>query len=101
MKEFGLILFVFSVGMQVGPGFFSSFKQGGITLNLLATGIGKCLNRAEYEYRNLLTTAKIVVNSALERKESRGAHSRADFNNIDSKAIHTEISKNRELLNVK
>jgi Predicted permease len=38
-KEFGLILFVFSVGMQVGPGFFSSFKKGGITLNLLACGI--------------------------------------------------------------
>ena len=38
-KEFGLILFVYSVGMQVGPGFFSSFKKGGITLNLLATGI--------------------------------------------------------------
>ena len=35
-KEFGLILFVYSVGMQVGPGFFSSFKQGGITLNMLA-----------------------------------------------------------------
>lgn len=38
-KEFGLILFVYSVGMQVGPGFFSSFKEGGIKLNLLATGI--------------------------------------------------------------
>lgn len=38
-KEFGLILFVYSVGMQVGPGFFSSFKKGGITLNLLACGI--------------------------------------------------------------
>ncbi len=38
-KEFGLILFVFSVGMQVGPGFFSSFKKGGITLNLLACSI--------------------------------------------------------------
>ncbi len=38
-KEFGLILFVFSVGMQVGPGFFSSFKKGGISLNLLACGI--------------------------------------------------------------
>lgn len=38
-KEFGLILFVYSVGMQVGPGFFSSFKQGGVTLNLLACGI--------------------------------------------------------------
>lgn len=39
MKEFGLILFIYSIGMQVGPSFFSSFKKGGITLNLLATGI--------------------------------------------------------------
>ncbi len=36
MKEFGLILFVYSVGLQVGPGFFSSFKQGGLRLNQLA-----------------------------------------------------------------
>lgn len=35
-KEFGLILFVYSIGMQVGPGFFSSFKKGGIKLNMLA-----------------------------------------------------------------
>lgn len=39
LKEFGLILFIYSIGMQVGPSFFSSFKQGGITLNLLATAI--------------------------------------------------------------
>lgn len=39
IKEFGLILFVYSVGMQVGPGFFSSFKKGGITLNMLAAGV--------------------------------------------------------------
>mgnify|MGYP001457139380 CR=1 FL=1 len=39
VKEFGLILFIFSIGMQVGPSFFSSFKEGGITLNLLATGV--------------------------------------------------------------
>ena len=38
-QAFGLILFVYSVGMQVGPGFFSSFRQGGITLNMLACGI--------------------------------------------------------------
>lgn len=37
IKEFGLILFVFSVGMQVGPGFFSAFKKGGLRLNMLAT----------------------------------------------------------------
>ena len=39
IKEFGLILFVYSIGMQVGPGFFSSFKQGGIRLNMLAVGV--------------------------------------------------------------
>ncbi|NDW13889.1 putative transporter [Bacteroides sp. 214] len=39
MKEFGLILFVYSVGLQVGPGFFSSFKKGGLQLNMLAAGI--------------------------------------------------------------
>jgi Predicted permease len=36
MKEFGLILFVYSIGLQVGPGFFSSFKAGGLSLNFLA-----------------------------------------------------------------
>lgn len=36
LKEFGLILFVFSIGLQVGPGFFHSFKSGGLKLNLLA-----------------------------------------------------------------
>jgi putative transport protein len=36
VKEFGLILFVYAIGLQVGPGFLSSFKKGGIQLNLLA-----------------------------------------------------------------
>ena len=36
LKEFGLILFVYSIGLQVGPGFFSAFKKGGFTLNILA-----------------------------------------------------------------
>ena len=36
VKEFGLILFVFSIGLQVGPGFFHSFKSGGVKMNLLA-----------------------------------------------------------------
>ncbi len=39
LREFGLILFIYSIGMQVGPSFFSSFKEGGITLNMLATGV--------------------------------------------------------------
>jgi putative transport protein len=36
VKDFGLILFVFSIGLQVGPGFFSSFRKGGISLNVMA-----------------------------------------------------------------
>lgn len=36
VKEFGLILFIYSIGIQVGPGFFESFKSGGLTLNSLA-----------------------------------------------------------------
>ncbi len=36
VREFGLILFIFSIGLQVGPSFFSSFKEGGIRLNGLA-----------------------------------------------------------------
>ncbi len=36
VREFGLILFIFAIGLQVGPGFFSSFKKGGVKLNLLA-----------------------------------------------------------------
>ena len=39
IQDFGLILFVFCIGLQVGPGFFESFKKGGVTLNLLSTSI--------------------------------------------------------------
>lgn len=39
IREFGLILFIFSIGLQVGPGFFSSFKKGGMKLNTLAASI--------------------------------------------------------------
>ena len=39
MQDFGLILFVFCIGLQVGPGFFESFKKGGIKLNLLSMSL--------------------------------------------------------------
>ncbi len=45
VREFGLILFIFSIGLQVGPGFFSSFKKGGMRLNMLAV-LGISLNVA-------------------------------------------------------
>ncbi|MEE1365576.1 MAG: putative transporter [Muribaculaceae bacterium] len=38
-ENFGLILFVYALGLQVGPGFFSSFRKGGLTLNMLAMAV--------------------------------------------------------------
>ncbi|MBR8707061.1 putative transporter [Bacteroides pyogenes] len=38
-ESFGLVIFVYSLGLQVGPGFFSSFRKGGMTLNMLALGV--------------------------------------------------------------
>lgn len=39
LQDFGLILFVFMIGLQVGPGFFESFRKGGVALNCLSTSI--------------------------------------------------------------
>ncbi len=39
VESFGLVLFIYTLGLQVGPGFFSSFRKGGITLNLLGLGV--------------------------------------------------------------
>ena len=63
----------------------------------------KCLNQDEYEYRNMLTVAGLIVEGAISRKESRGAHSRADYRQTDSIAKHSNIMKSeeRELVYVK
>ncbi len=45
LQDFGLVLFVFCIGLQVGPGFFESFKKGGVTLNMMSVCI-ICLNIA-------------------------------------------------------
>lgn len=56
----------------------------------------KCLNTAEYEYRNMLTVSEIVTKSAIARKESRGAHSRSDFPNTFEIPKHSCIIKSKE-----
>ncbi|MBO6181233.1 L-aspartate oxidase [bacterium] len=52
-----------------------------------------CANIEEYELRNMLITSKLVAKSALQRKESRGAHYRTDYLQTDAVAHHSEISK--------
>src|SRR5262245_39655787 len=39
VREFGLILFVFTIGLQLGPGFFASFRKQGVKLNLMAMAV--------------------------------------------------------------
>lgn len=53
----------------------------------------KCLNQDEYEYRNMLTVASLIIKGALERKESRGAHCRSDYSQTLSEAYHSNIDK--------
>lgn len=52
-----------------------------------------CLSRAEYEFRNMLTVAKLIAECALERKESRGAHYRTDYLQTDEKSVHSCVTK--------
>ncbi|MGE0267393.1 MAG: putative transporter [Candidatus Omnitrophota bacterium] len=61
-RELGLILFVYSIGLQVGPGFFSSLKRSGLALNLLAAGVVLCgfAITAVYILTGLVPTASAV-----------------------------------------
>lgn len=53
----------------------------------------KCLNREEYEFRNMLTVAQLIAFCALKRKESRGAHYRLDYLNTSEECNHSVINK--------
>lgn len=63
----------------------------------------KCLNIEEYEYRNMLTVALLIIDSALSRKESRGAHTRADYKQVNDIVEHTNLVniEERVLINAK
>lgn len=53
----------------------------------------KCFNKSEYELKNMLTVAKLIANSALRRKESRGAHYRLDYLNTNEDCVHSLLTK--------
>ena len=53
----------------------------------------KCLNKQEYELRNMICVAQLIIKSALKRKESRGAHYRTDYPKLQNEAVHSYIIK--------
>ncbi|CDE58879.1 l-aspartate oxidase [Fusobacterium sp. CAG:439] len=53
----------------------------------------KCLSRDEYEFKNMLLVSLLIANSALMRKESRGAHCRTDYPNTKEECIHSCMTK--------
>ena len=93
MKEFGLILFVYSIGLQVGPGFFSSFKRGGVRLNLLAVmivSIGVLTTYVIYLITGLPVTTMVgILSGAVTNTPGLGAAQQAysDMTGIDSPDI--------------
>ena len=93
LKEFGLILFVYSIGLQVGPGFFSSFKKGGVKLNMLAVII-VCLSVViTYVIYNItdlpITTMVGIMSGAVTNTPGLGAAQQAysDMTGIDAPDI--------------
>ncbi len=93
LKEFGLILFVYSIGLQVGPGFFSAFKKGGLTLNLLAVGVvltGVLVALALHFSTGIpITTMVGILSGAVTNTPGLGAAQQAnsDLNGIDAPEI--------------
>lgn len=95
VKEFGLILFVYSIGLQVGPSFFSSFKKGGISLNLLAAGVVVLGGITTYVIARLggedLATMVGVMSGAVTNTPGLGAAQQTymDMHGVDEPLIAT------------
>ena len=93
LKEFGLILFVYSIGLQVGPGFFSAFKKGGFTLNMLAMGsifISVVITIIlHFTTGTPITTMVGILSGAVTNTPGLGAAQQAnsDLNGIDAPDI--------------
>ena len=93
LKEFGLILFVYSIGLQVGPGFFSAFKKGGFTLNVLAVlvvFISVLITVALHFITGIpITTMVGIFSGAVTNTPGLGAAQQAnsDLNGIDAPEI--------------
>lgn len=93
VKEFGLILFVYSVGLQVGPGFFSAFRKGGLQLNMLATLVvflGVIVAYTIHLFTGIpITTMVGVLSGAVTNTPGLGAAQQAyyDMSGVDDPTI--------------
>lgn len=92
-KELGLILFVYSIGLQVGPGFFSNFKKGGATLNMLAVLVvflGALTTVVIFKVTNLpIQTLVGIMSGAITNTPGLGAAQQAytDIMGVDDLSI--------------
>lgn len=93
LKEFGLILFVYSIGLQVGPGFFSAFKKGGFTLNMLTVlvvFVSVLITIILHFFTGIpITTMVGILSGAVTNTPGLGAAQQAnsDLNGIDAPEI--------------
>ncbi len=96
MKEFGLILFVYSIGLQVGPGFFASFRKGGLKLNQLAMIVillGVVTTIALHYITGLpMTTMVGVMSGAVTNTPGLGAAQQAYTDAVGSGADVSEMA---------
>lgn len=93
LKEFGLILFVYSIGLEVGPGFFSSFKNGGKSLNVLSTivvALSIVTTLVIFSFSDTpFTTMAGILSGAVTNTPGLGAAQQAfsDLRHIDAPSI--------------
>ena len=93
LKEFGLILFVYSIGLEVGPSFFSSFKNGGKSLNLLSIiviALSIITTLGIYSISNTsITSMAGILSGAVTNTPGLGAAQQAfsDLRHIDAPSI--------------
>lgn len=93
LKEFGLILFVYSIGLEVGPGFFASFKNGGKSLNLLSmivVALSIITTLVIFSFSGIsITSMAGILSGAVTNTPGLGAAQQAfsDLRHIDAPSI--------------
>ena len=91
IKEFGLILFVTGVGLQVGPGFFKSFKKGGLSMNIMALvnvalGVGITVLIAKLAHQELTDMAGVYTGAITNTPGLSAAQAAVDDLGIEGAA---------------